>query len=98
MQCMLNIRVGIHIYVFRCTYKGSNKQVCGLQGLDIRLSHEVLKIQYGEPHKGVHVSYTGPEGKPASMDADYCVVAVPLGVSCLLETSVLGFVQLSCVV
>ncbi len=53
----------------------------------MRLSHEVHAIEYGEQDKGVRVLSSGPSGQSVCLQADYCIVAVPLGVSlCLILT------------
>ena len=56
------------------------------QDLDVRMSHEVTSIEYGQQLAQVQVDYKGPDGASSCLKADYCVVAVPLGVCCTIST------------
>ena len=51
------------------------------QGVDLRLKHQALRVEYGSDQGGVRVTALCPEGKEITVEAKYCVITVPLGVS-----------------
>jgi hypothetical protein len=69
------------MYFATLVHHGESNYFCTQwkQGMDVKLSHQVSEVDYGGMN-GVRVRAVGAGGQEVCLDADYCVVTVPLGV------------------